>query len=77
MSSRNSIFSVCWIEDRLLGSCFCSAESTSVVAASVVGVLGASAPEAELDPFPVRWGGVLGSLEDLRRAGLSQGVTDL
>jgi hypothetical protein len=28
------------IEDRLLGSCLCSAESTSVVAASAVGVLG-------------------------------------
>jgi hypothetical protein len=39
---------VCLIEDRLLGSCLCSAESTSVVAASAVGVLGAFAPEVEM-----------------------------
>jgi hypothetical protein len=46
---------VCLIEDRLFGCCLCSAESTSVVAASAAGVLGAFAPEA---PLVVRAGGV-------------------
>jgi len=39
------------IENRMLGSCLCSAESTSVVAVSAVGVLGAFAPEVEMVTF--------------------------
>jgi hypothetical protein len=40
----------CSIENRLEGSCLCSAEPTSVVAACAVGVLSAFAPETELAP---------------------------
>jgi hypothetical protein len=47
-----------------VGSCLCSAESTSVVAASVVGVLGAFA--SEFGSTSVWWDGVLGGLEHLR-----------
>ena len=62
---------VCLIEDRLLGSCLCSAESTSVVAASAVGVLGAFAPEVEMAVPSVWRGGVLDSLEHLGKRVLS------
>jgi len=48
-----------------VGSCLCSAESTSVVAASVVGVLDVFTPEVEMEASPVRWGSVLGGLERL------------
>jgi hypothetical protein len=38
-----------------------------VVATSAVGVLGAFAPEAELNPHLVWWDGVLGGLEHFGR----------
>ena len=64
-SSLTPLFNVCWFEDHLVGSCLCSAESTSVVAASVVGVLDVFAPEVEMEASPVRWGSALGGLEYL------------
>jgi hypothetical protein len=38
----------CLIEKRLLGNCLCSAESTSMVVAIVVGVLDVFTPEVEM-----------------------------
>jgi hypothetical protein len=58
-SCHTDITAACLSEDRLLGSCLCSAESTSVAAASTAGVLGAFAPEAELNRPPVRWSSAL------------------
>ena len=48
-----------------MGSCLCSAEPTSVVAASAVGVLDAFTPEVEMEASPVQWGSALGGLERL------------
>jgi hypothetical protein len=61
----------CWIENRLVSSCLCSAVSTSVVAAIAVGVLGAFAPETELGPLARRGGAVWGLINAWRvgRAG--------
>ena len=53
------------LDHRLVGSCLCSAWSTSVVAAGVVGVLDVFTPEVELEVAPVRRGCVLGGLEHL------------
>jgi hypothetical protein len=49
-----------------VGSGLCSAVSTSVVAASVVGVLDVFTLEVEEDASPVRRGSILGGLEHLR-----------
>ena len=52
------------LDHRLVGSCLCSAWSTSVVAASVVGVLDVL---IELGFLPVRWDGFLRFFEHLGR----------
>jgi len=53
-SAFGSLFAGLELENSLFGTFLCSAESTSMVATSAVGVLGVFARKTESDP-PVKW----------------------